>query len=300
MSKLSNVSRRALMRMGVAATAAPLLGRLLGASAQAQDLGPGMHRVGEEGGRDAAALFAGKNLPGGGQTEIRINQSIYTSDPHELEVAQRLRPFDPESWYQEWHRVAEANERIADGYAEAGLDVSAHEFYLRAFRFNRNKITYQPDSDPRMLPGLSRMKETFDKAWALVPPPFERVTVRVDGHDLPGYFRKPRGAAGTRYPTVFCCQGADSFAESTILGNAAYVARGLAYLVVDLPGQGSTKRLRELYMPPDTERLISDVIDYLETRPDVDASRIGLQTVSMGGYVGPRAASGEPRVKAVW
>jgi pimeloyl-ACP methyl ester carboxylesterase len=74
----------------------------------------------------------------------------------------------------------------------------------------------------------------------------------------------------------------------------------MACLVVDLPGQGAAKRLQHLYMPPDTERLVSDLIDYLETRPDVDASRIGVRGISMGGYSAPRAASGDQRIKAVW
>ena len=300
MSSHRKLSRRGLVKLGLMGAGVPVVSKILNAPALGQDLGPGNRHVGDVSGRDEAALFPGPDLPGGGQTEIRLNQSIYTSDPDELEVAQRLRPFDPESWYQEWHRVAERNEAIAEDYAVAGLNVSANQFYLRAFRFHRVKIVYQPDSDPRVLPGYLKMRETFDRAWEMVQPPFERVTLTVDGNELGGYFRKPNGPEGTRFPTVICCQGADSMAENTILANAGYVARGLAYLVVDLPGHGAAKRVLGLYLPPDTERHISDVVDYLETRSDVDADRIGIQTVSMGGYVGPRAASGEPRIKAVW
>ena len=96
--------------------------------------------------------------------EIRLNQSIYTDDPHELEVAQRLEPFNPQSWYEEWHRVAEINEEIAAGYAEQGLKVSAHQFYLRAFRFHRASIVYQEDTDATMMPGYMKTREMFDKA----------------------------------------------------------------------------------------------------------------------------------------
>ncbi|HEY5624128.1 MAG TPA: prolyl oligopeptidase family serine peptidase, partial [Gammaproteobacteria bacterium] len=84
------------------------------------------------------------------------------------------------------------------------------------------------------------------------------------------------------------------------LGSGSYTSRGMAVLVVDLPGQGAAKRLHHLWMAPDTERYVSDLVDYLETRDDVDADRIGLRGVSMGGYSAPRAASGEPRIKAVW
>ena len=58
-------------------------------------------------------LFRGKGLPGGGQLEIRLVQSMYTSGADELEVAQRARPYDPDSWHVEWTRVAERNETIA-------------------------------------------------------------------------------------------------------------------------------------------------------------------------------------------
>lgn len=232
--------------------------------------------------------------------EIRLNQSIYTDDPHELEVAQRLEPFNPLSWYNEWRRVADINEEIAQGYSEQGLMASANQFYLRAFRFHRASIVYQEDTDDTMMPGYMKMREMFDKAWDADPPPIERITVNVDGNQLNGYFRKPGGPEGTRYPTVIAYLGADSMAESTVLGSGSYTSRGMAVLVVDLPGQGAAKRLQHLYMPPDTERLVSDLIDYLETRPDVDADRIGLRGISMGGYSAPRAASGDSRIKAVW
>jgi len=294
-----NVSRRGLLRLGLISAGVPALSRLFGRPAFAQDLGPGNKLVGKVGGRDEAALFPGLNLPGGGQTEIRLNQSIYTSDPDELEVAQRLKPFDPQSWYDEWTRVAQRNEEIAEGYAAQKLNVSANQFYLRAAGFYREAIGYQQDTDKTMLPGYNKSRELFDKAWKMVPPPFERVTVKVDGNMLDGYFRKPGGPAGTKFPAVIIYQGADSLMEPSIMGSGSYVSRGMAVLVVDLPGQGAAKRLKHLYMPPDTERLVKDLIDYLETRPDVDATRVGVRGVSLGSYSAPRAASGEKRVKAV-
>jgi len=41
------------------------------------------------------------------------------------------------------------------------------------------------------------------------------------------------------------------------------------------------------------------VIDYLVTRADADPERIGLHGSSLGGYSGPRCATGEKRIKAV-
>ena len=151
MSKAKQFSRRNIMKFGALSTTLPLLNI---SNINAQNLGPGNAYVGDIGGRDAERLFTGDHIEGGGQMEIRLNQSVNTSDPHELEVARRIRPFDPLSWYQEWTRVGEINEGIATGYDEQNLNVSAHHFYLRAFRFYRAAIVYQEDTDATMLPGI--------------------------------------------------------------------------------------------------------------------------------------------------
>jgi dienelactone hydrolase len=73
----------------------------------------------------------------------------------------------------------------------------------------------------------------------------------------------------------------------------------MSFIDVDGPGHGGTLRYKKLYAPPDSERVAKAVIDYLVTRPDVDAERIGLHGSSMGGYSGPRSATVEKRIKAV-
>jgi dienelactone hydrolase len=295
------MTRRHLMQWGLASAGAPALARALGTSVMAQDVGPGTGKLGVIGGRDEKVLFPGKGLAGGGQLEIRLVQSMYTGDADELEVAQRARPYDPDSWYTEWTRVAEKNERMADVYAAEGLKVTANEHYRRAQDFHGNAVWPLPESDPRMLPGYKKMRDAFTKAGTMVRPPFEQVTVNFEGRALEGYFRKPGGVPGRKFPTVIAFQGADTMAENTILGGAgSYVARGMAFLALDFPGQGGALRLQGLHLPPDPERILKAIIDYLQTRPDVDATRIGLMGISMGGWGTPRAASGEPRIKAIW
>jgi dienelactone hydrolase len=288
------------MSLGLASAGVPVLSKLFGASAFAQDFGPGAGKLGVVGGRDEKALFPGPGMPGGAQTEIRMVQSIYTSDADELDVAIRMKPYDMESWISEWTRVAERNEVLAEGYASAGLKVTAHEHYRKAQEFYSNATLYAAESHPKQLPLYRKMVDMFDKAWTMQRMPFERAQVAFEGKTLRGFFRKPGGAPGTKFPVVMGFQGADSMAHNTIQGGAgSYVSRGMAYLVLDVPGQGWAMRVDNLALPPDTERLAKVMIDYLETRPDVDASRIGIQGISMGGWSAPRAASGEPRIKAV-
>jgi hypothetical protein len=59
-------------------------------------------------------------------------------------------------------------------------------------------------------------------------------------------------------------------------------------LIVDHPGVGAALRLQGLTSGPDTEKPAGACLDYLETREDVDAMRIGIIALSPGGYYAPQ------------
>ncbi len=69
----------------------------------------------------------------------------------------------------------------------------------------------------------------------------------------------------------------------------------LSSLVVDQPGTGEALRLQGLHRGLQREFWASQIVDWLETRDDVDARRIGCEGVSLGGYFCPRAVAFEPR-----
>src|SRR3984957_10543406 len=126
MVSLSELNRRDWMKLGaVAAGIAPFL-HVSVSRAHAQDAGAEAGRLGVVGGRAEEELYPGKGLPGGGQLEIRLSASIYTSDADQLEVAQRMKPFNLASWIEEWTRVAERNEKLADKFAGDGLKVTSN------------------------------------------------------------------------------------------------------------------------------------------------------------------------------
>lgn len=247
-------------------------------------------------------LYPGLGLPGGGQLEIRMEASSQHPDPDALEVARRYKPYNLESWHGEWTRIAEKNEELAAGFEGENRKVTANEFFLRAVHFYRQAVLYLPEGDPRMPLTYKKLRQMFDKAWSLVPPPFEPVQVPYEGHMLEGHFYPPRGKPGTRFPVVYNYGGADGIIHRGNDGGAGasqYVRRGMVFFDVDGPGQGGALREKKLYAPPDSERVAKAVIDYLVGRPDVDPDRIGLHGSSMGGYSGPRCATEEKRIKAV-
>jgi dienelactone hydrolase len=245
-------------------------------------------------------LFPARGLPGGGQLEVRMEISANHPDPDIRGVAQRVKFFNLESWHTEWTQVARKNEELAAGFECEQRKQTAHEFYLRAADFYRRAVVYMPDSDLRMLPTYKKLEENFDKAWSVVPPPFERVQIPYEGHMLPALFWPGRGKTGSRLPVVYNYGGADGILLRGEDGGAGqYVRRGMSFIDVDGPGHGGMLRHHKLYAPPDSERVAKAVIDYLVTRPDVDPKRIGLHGSSLGGYSGPRCATGEKRIKAV-
>src|SRR5258706_1110466 len=263
MSSLLNLTRRSLVKLGLGSAAITPLSQVLTWSALAQDAGADSGTVGAVGGRAESELFLGKGMPGGGQLEIRLSQTMYTGDPDQLEVAQRMKPFDLDSWITEWTRVAEKNEQMAEKFAADGLKVTANEYYLRAAGFYRDACWPQPVTDSRMRTSDKKARDNVDKAWKLVRPPFERVQINYEGKMLDGYFRKPNNPPGKKFPAVIAFQGADTMAEATIMGGGAYAARGMAYLAVDFPGQGGALRLKDLHLPPDTQIVAKAMIAYL-------------------------------------
>jgi dipeptidyl aminopeptidase/acylaminoacyl peptidase len=92
------------------------------------------------------------------------------------------------------------------------------------------------------------------------------------------------------------CNGLDGTKEMIFFVLRADLAkRGVSCLIVDQPGVGEALRLGGLTAIADAERWGSATIDYLASRADVDAGRIGVMGWSLGGYYAPRAAAYEKR-----
>src|ERR671919_111630 len=245
-------------------------------------------------------LYPAKGLAGGGQLEVRMEISPEHPDPDVRGVARRVKFFNLESWHKEWLEVAKKNEELAAIFEQESRNQTAHEFYLRAADFYRRAVVYMAESDPRMLPTFKRLEENFNKAWSMSTPPFERVEIPYEGHRLPALFWPGRGKPGSKLPVVYNYGGADGILLRGEDGGAGqYVRRGMSFIDVDGPGHGGTLREKKLYAPPDSERVAKAVIDYLVTRPDVEANRIGLHGSRKAGYSGPRCATVEKRIKAV-
>jgi dienelactone hydrolase len=143
------------------------------------------------------------------------------------------------------------------------------------------------------------MQNCWQRASQLFDPPFEPVRIPYAGTWLPGYLLRPDDRP-VRRPTVILNNGEDAqHVALYAMGGAAALERGYNALVFYGPGQGSMLFQRHVPFRHDWESVITPVMDYLRSRPDVDPARIALSGSSLGGELVIRAAAFEHRLAAV-
>ncbi|WP_086840085.1 alpha/beta hydrolase family protein [Amycolatopsis kentuckyensis] len=185
----------------------------------------------------------------------------------------------------------------AEEAEKAGHTRTAGQLYARATNYLCQAERLQSASAPGRLDTYRRVLELQQKAFDLKDPTIARVAIPFEGTTLPAYF----SSAGTGSPVMIMWNGLDSTKEHMYSSGhwAELAARGISCLMVDCPGSGEALRLQGLTARVETEGWATACVDYLETRDDVDATRIGLVGWSLGGYYAPRAAAFEKRLALV-
>lgn len=178
----------------------------------------------------------------------------------------------------EWERsMLELGERAA----REGRELHAAT-YLRAAEF------FMAFDRPEKLQVYARYRALI--ARVDVGMPYQRVEVPFREGRLPAYAFRANGA---RRDTLVIHGGFDSYAEEFLFWAAEYAARGFDVIVFEGPGQGGALRDFDLKMDPDWEHPVTAILDHFEV---TECTLLGL---SLGGYLAPRAAAFEPRIKRV-
>ncbi len=201
------------------------------------------------------------------------------------------------AWFAAMVELGTEVEGFAERDRARGNDLSAARKYHRSAMYFLRAERMASHTDPAKLDAYKRALKNYELARRLGGDPIEFVRVPYKGAFIPAMFLSGEGD-GPR-PTVIHLQGFDSIKETQYPYLSGYRPRGMSALIVDQPGAGEAIRLQGLTGEVETENYVRVLIAYLEIRDDVDADRIGLAGISMGGYFAPRAACFEPRVKAV-
>ena len=201
-----------------------------------------------------------------------------------------------DDWCRKWSECGAMHEQMGEQAEAQEHYVSAGEHYFHAaiaYHFGKYLFVRHPEE---LRTAHEHTVRNYQRALPYFDFPGERIAIPYEGGaTMPGVLRKPWHTP--KPAIVILVPGLDSVKEELHNYGDDFLRRGMAVLAIDGPGQGEMEF--EYPMRYDYEVPIKYVVDYLESRADVDASRVGLMGVSLGGYYAPRAAAFEPRLKAV-
>jgi cephalosporin-C deacetylase-like acetyl esterase len=199
-------------------------------------------------------------------------------DPSDLRDAfQLIKTSDKDEWAAAFinvgdRYVAEAKSLEKSDPAKANAD------YIRAWRvysFGRWPVP----SSPGKQRAYAKALEAFQAHTKFLDPPLEVVHIPFEGSEIVGYLRLPKNAKGP-VPLVIAVNGLDSRKEDLSESFAAILPYGIGFLAVDGPGTGQAP----IKVSVNSERMLSRVIDYAQSRAEIDKTRIAVHGVSWGAY----------------
>jgi dienelactone hydrolase len=201
-------------------------------------------------------------------------------------------------WCREWGVTASRYEQLAEMAEDAGHRETANGAWRRAsLAWHWGKFVFVDDLVQQRA-AHERSVACYRRAAAALTPPAELVHIPYQATALAAYLRVPAATGrAAAPPVVIMFPGLDSTKEELQATAEYLLARGMATLAIDGPGQGEAAY--DLPIEPAYEKVATAVVDYLATRTDVDGGNVGLFGISLGGYYAARAAAREKRLRAV-
>jgi len=219
------------------------------------------------------------------EVEERADRKVYPVsqlEPAEVrEALSALKTLDRDEWASAWSAIGDRH--MAQGKnASDRADASKHykyafEYYLFA--------RFPLENSSGKVKAYAKALEAFAAYAKLQDPAIEIVRIPFEGKEIVGYLRLPKGARPA--PLVLTIGGLDSRKENASFRSDAYLAHGVGYFSFDMPGTGQST-IRQVV--PGAEREFTRVLDYIATRPELDAKRVVVYGGSWGGHWAARLA----------
>jgi dienelactone hydrolase len=208
-------------------------------------------------------------------------------------VTARIERWD--DWLREWSSCGALHEQLGEQAEADGCFVSAGQhFFHAAMAYHFGKFVFVHRLHERRV-AHDHVVRNYLRALPYFDFPGERIAIPYEGGaTMYGVLRKPWHIPNP--PVVILIPGLDSVKEELHSYGDDFLRRGMATLALDGPGQGEMEF--EFPLRFDYETPVQYAIDCLAARSDVNADRVGVFGVSLGGHYAPRVAVSEPRVKA--
>ena len=199
-------------------------------------------------------------------------------DPGDVKEAfEKIHTKDKDEWAAAFMSVADRYFNEAKSLEKTD-PAKANADYIRAWRlysFGRWPIP----SSPGKQRSYEKAIEAFLAHARFYDSPLEVVHIPFEGKEIIGYLRLPKNTKGP-VPLVIAVNGLDSRKEDLTESFGAILPFGVGVLAVDGPGTGQAP----IKVSENSERMLSRVIDYAQSRPEIDKNRLALHGVSWGAY----------------
>jgi esterase FrsA len=199
-------------------------------------------------------------------------------DPSDVrEAFASINTKDKDEWASAF--MAVADRYMAEGNSLQKTNPSkANADYIRAWRlysFGRWPIPASPKKEESYRKAI----EAFLAHAHFWDPPLEVVHIPFEKSEIIAYLRLPKNANGP-VPLVVAVNGLDSRKEDLSESFSAILPFGIGFLAVDGPGTGQAP----IKVSENSDRMLSRVIDYVQSRPEIDKNRLAVHGVSWGAY----------------
>lgn len=213
------------------------------------------------------------------------------------------RKLTSEDFLERWVSMADKLVDLAAEDEFRGRNFSAGTKLQRASLYYTTAERMQGQGSAARVETFRRAQETFQRAMQLGGENCRRVVIPYSDSFIPGLVTHATDPSG-RTPWVVYVNGLDSCKELLYWSGLpqALARRGVSTLCVDQPGTGEALRVNGLHLTHEAEKWATPIYEWLAVRPEVDARRVGMVGISLGGYFVPRAMAFEPRFAAgaVW
>ncbi len=215
------------------------------------------------------------------ETQSRADRNVYPltglKPDDTREALAKINSLSPDDWAAAWSSIAERYEARAKTEETAGKKTEAQGDYRQAWRYY-SFAKWPVTNSPGKVKAYEQSLVAFQNFVRLLDPDLETVHVTFEGKEFVGYLRLPKGVRPA--PVVVTISALDSRKEESVERSDAYLKRGIAVFALDMVGIGQTP----IKIDTGAERMYSRALDYLATRPELDAKRVVIQGNSWSGH----------------
>jgi esterase FrsA len=231
------------------------------------------------------------------ETQARADRGAYPvfgiASEDAREALAMIHGLEPEQWGGAWMAIGDRYVARAEE-AQRRADVEAIRKDLlaawRLYTLGRWPVA----SSPKKLECYAKAKRAFEAYGALLDPKIETIRIPFEGKEIVGFLQKPKDEP--RPPVVISIGGSDLWKDHVASQSRGFLPYGIAVIAIDMPGAGDAP----LPVRPGAERIYSAVIDHVQSRADLDGTRIIVRGQSWGSYWSARTGYAEAaRLKGV-